>query len=203
MAANNRWLPALLLLLLPHISQAQQLVFIWQFPRDLAPPPDNFILAQTETGKPEQQAKVALSPEGACPGVVENVHDTFCAAEPRCPAPGSIVAYWVYAQRGAEFSTPSNIATCYTKPGEPCVCHDPLAAGPPPPSSAPPSSPAPASSSPTPANPPPASPPAPPTLVESPPPTLVTAAPAPHTVATASPIIPLFQIPPAPQNAGT
>jgi hypothetical protein len=187
MEARNRCILALLFLLFPSISQAQGLRFSWQFPRDYAPAPDSFILAQTETGKPEQQAKVALSAEGACPGVVDNIHDTFCAVQAQCPAAGTIVAYWVYAQWGAAFSAPSNIAACYTAPGEPCVCHDPIAVVPAPPGGNP---------SPAPVVPPT------PVLATEPPPQVGTAK-EPLGLASANPTVPPFQIPAAPSSAGT
>jgi hypothetical protein len=184
-----RWFWLLLwLLLLSGVCQAQRLLLVWNFPRDYTPAPDNFILSQTQNATPEKQSRVALSAEGACPGIVQNVHDTFCTMLTQCPAPGTITAYWVYAQWGTTFSTPSNIATCYTRPGEPCVCHDPLDKPPPPKPEPRPLPPL--------AN-------EPPTQQETTPPTKDLATTAPQILALANPTVPVFRIPAVPASAGT
>jgi hypothetical protein len=175
------------LLLLPSLSSAQRLMPTWDFPRAFAPAPDNFILAQTQSGQPEQQARVALSAVGICPGSANP--DTFCTMLTSCPPPGSIVAYWVYAQWGEAFSKPTNIATCLTKPGEPCVCHDPGEVIPPPGGTSPPVSLPPAPLVP------------PPVLADLPPAQVATVPP--QALALASPTVPLFKIPAAPASAGT
>jgi hypothetical protein len=182
-----RWFWLLLwLLLLSGVCHAKSVTLSWDFPRDYAPAPDNFILAQTQNGMPEKQSKVALAAEGACPPEPGDSHNTFCTQLTQCPAPGSTVAYWVYAQWGTTVTGPTNIATCYTKPGEPCVCHDPLEVVPPPPP------------------PPPPNPmvDTPPTQQENAPPTQL-ATTAPSILASVSPTVPTFQIPAAPASAGT
>src|SRR5207249_1960178 len=64
--------------------------------------------------------------------------EDFCTVM-ACPAPRSVVAYWVNAVWGDQVSGPSNIATCWFKPGDPgCTCHDPAEAVPPAPPPPPP-----------------------------------------------------------------
>jgi hypothetical protein len=184
---RNKWALWLLLLLGPGVCQAKPVTLSWDFPRDYVPAPENFILAQTQNGMPEKQSRVALAAKDACPIEPGDNHNTFCTQLAQCPAPGSTVAYWVFAQWGTTVTGPTNIATCYTKPGEPCVCHDPLEVLPPPPL-----------------------PPPPRPIAQEPPPQQQTTPPAhglattaPQALASANPIVPVFQIPTSPASAGT
>jgi hypothetical protein len=112
---------------------------LWEYPRDVTPGPEAFVLTVTQSGAPVQQFRVPLAAPGACLTLPTGEPDSFCTLL-ACPKPGTVAAFWVQAVREEETSDLSNIATCWFEPGpQACACQDPatvitrLPAPPPPP----------------------------------------------------------------------
>jgi len=122
-----------LLLLLWSASAQAQLVLLWDYPRDIQPPPEFLVTAVSAaetTGQPTQ-LQVAASTPGACLGFPTATQDTWCAALP-CPGPGAY-ALTIQAVRAGMVSAPSNVVTGGIRDGAACtwVGIDQLAAAPP------------------------------------------------------------------------
>jgi hypothetical protein len=101
------------------------LALLWEYPRDVTPPPDTFLMTITQSGAPPQQFRVALAAPGACLTLATGEQASFCTLL-ACPKPGTVAAFWVQAVLGEETSDLSNIATCWFEPGpQACACQDP------------------------------------------------------------------------------
>jgi hypothetical protein len=120
-----RWLLLAGLLLSSGQPTWAALPLLWEYPRDVTPPPDTFVLTVTQSGAPPQQFRVALAAPGACLTLPTGEPDSFCTLL-ACPKPGTVAAFWVQAVLGEETSDLSNIATCWFEPGpHACTCQDP------------------------------------------------------------------------------
>ena len=108
------------------------LALLWEYDRHYTPAPEVFVISATQAGgAPQQQFRVAPAAPGACTRLPSGAGDSFCTVL-ACPTPGSVVAYWVQAVWPDQTSAPSNIATCWFRPGDAqCICHDPALAVPP------------------------------------------------------------------------
>lgn len=124
MGARLQW-ASLLLLMSVGTAHAAQLGVLWQFDRAFVPAPGYFVVTATQVGGGQQQLKVPLHAPGACTRLPGGTEDHFCTVL-ACPAPGSIVAYWVQAVWPDETTGPVEVVTCWFRPGpEACVCQDP------------------------------------------------------------------------------
>jgi hypothetical protein len=122
------FLMLLTVLLLSSNAHAAQLLLGWDFPRDYPDQPASFRLSYTSSAAPEARIDAMAVPPsavGACDAVPSATEDTYCAHWPECPAPGTVILFWVQAAWGDVVSTHSNIVSCQFVAGRPCVCVDP------------------------------------------------------------------------------
>jgi len=140
MLRNRVWTLFLSIMILWPVGQteAASLSLLWNYDRTFVPAPQSFVLTVTQAGATPQHFKVAPAGVGACTKLDPASVDAFCT-QLACPQPGTVAAFWVEGVWSEQTSAPSNIATCWFKPGDVgCPCHDPTEATAPPPVASPP-----------------------------------------------------------------
>jgi hypothetical protein len=106
-------------------ATAAELLFAWEFPADVTPPPESFLITYFSATAPTQphqwrfpnQGRAscnALPPAGLTP-------DSVCGRAPECLPPG-IYAFWIQAESGGEQSDMSNLANCEARAGCTYTC---------------------------------------------------------------------------------
>jgi hypothetical protein len=94
---------------------AQELLLSFEFPRDVQPAPESFLVSMLrDSGVPElSQFRLPNGGRASCDAVedADMVDDSICGRTPSCLPPG-IYSFWVQGEWGSATSPMSNVASC-------------------------------------------------------------------------------------------